>query len=314
MLKGFAYVYPLVGRVAIGEIVREEGKSARPVKHDYFTITTQAKVSGTWVAHPVQGKLMASDAEKKLRSIPIRVLFDDPSLVMTESYVAFDKDGRQLCRGDGQTARQLNANTSSRSEVPCPGPSYCTSYCARQCKLLGRLDFSIATDQEASGFSFEAFALRTSGFNTVRALRTKLELFAKAFGGLRGLPLNLVLRTKNTKKSMGTNFYYVDLELGCGFMEGAKRVKAFKSEASEAGINLEAMDEMMKSLISGDVAETDEDVEEFEEVLASHGFSLNDGWGEPQAQDGEDHTEEMSPRSKNWVAEGIARGAATGLI
>ena len=66
MLKEFAYVYPLVGRVAIGEIVREENKSPRPVKHDYFSVTTQAKINGAWVAHPVQSKLMASDPEKKL--------------------------------------------------------------------------------------------------------------------------------------------------------------------------------------------------------------------------------------------------------
>lgn len=313
MLKEFAYVYPLVGRVAIGEIVREENKSPRPVKHDYFSVTTQAKIGGSWVAHPIQSKLTASDPEKKLRSIPIRVLFDDPSLVMTESYVAFDKDGRQLCRGDGQTARQLNSNSTSRSEVTCPGPSYCTSYCARQCKLLGRIDFSIATDQENSGFSFDAFAMRTSGINSVRALRTKLELFAKAFGGLRGLPLNLVLRTKNSKKSMGTNFYYVDLELGCEFMEGAKCVKAFKSAATEAGINLDAMDEMMKSLINGDVAETDEDVEEFEEVLASQGFSLNDGWGDTQAQNAGESIAEAPLLNTSWIAEGISR-AKVGMI
>ncbi len=313
MLKEFAYVYPLVGRVAIGEVVREEGKSPRPVKHDYFSVTTQAKINGAWVAHPVQSKLMASDPEKKLRSIPIRVLFDDPSLVMTESYVAFDKDGRQLCRGDGQTARQLSQNSTSRSEVTCPSPSYCTSYCARQCKLLGRLDFSIATEQDTSGFSFEAFAIRTSGINSVRALRTKLELFAKAFGGLRGLPLNLVLRTKNSKKSMCTNFYYVDLELGCEFMEGAKRVKAFKSAATEAGINLDAMDEMMKSLINGDVAETDEDIEEFEEVLVGQGFSLNDGWGDTQAPGMEESITEAPLRNANWIAEGLSR-ASTGMI
>ena len=61
------------------------------------------------------------------------------------------------------------------------------------------------------------------------------------------------------------------------------------------------------------VAETDEDIEEFEEVLVGQGFSLNDGWGDTQAPGMEESITEAPLRNANWIAEGLSR-ASTGMI
>lgn len=301
MIKNLAYLFPNVGRISMGEVVREEGKSARPRKNDFFTITTQAKIKGVWVEHPIAKKL--TQENDKLRVIPIRVLFDKVDLNLNESYAAFDDKGRQLCRGDGATAHEMSQE-GKWEEVTCPGADYCKRPQAKRCALLGRFDFSINDPENPDDFKMEAFALRTSGYNTVRAIRSKLELFHAAFGGLRGLPLKLVMRSKSSKASLGSNFYYADVDLDCSFMEGASKVTQFKDAAANAGLNLAAMDEMYQSLVSSHVRETGEDVEEFEEI-GTGTFTLGSGWHDGQEEFPAEECQPAGEPISDWRKQGV---------
>lgn len=301
MIMNMAYMLPLVGRVTMGELVRDsDGSKPRPVKHDYFRITSQAKAKGAWVSHPIEAQIK-TDEEKKLRVIPIKVLFDNPDLSISESYVAFDEKGRQLCRGNGEKANCIAPN-GKREEIVCLGPDHCQAYCGSRCSLLGRFHFSISTDEKPC---FEAFALRTSGYNSIRAIRAKLELFAAAFGGLQGLPLKLVLRAKSSKASYGANFYYADIELGCEFWDGSKLVKEFKDKAADAGVNLEAMENAYAKLSEGNVQETVDDVEELEEIGAGQ-FLFGKGWGDCGSGEGEGDPAPTPSAAQSWQAAGLA--------
>ena len=100
MLKGLALTPPIVGRISIGRVVEKNGKRL-PEKDDEFTITSQVQARGAWVPHPLDEELR-KEAKGKLRSIPVRLLFDAPDLNLRASYCMFDRaTGRPLCVGDG---------------------------------------------------------------------------------------------------------------------------------------------------------------------------------------------------------------------
>lgn len=85
--KGITLTQPVIGRITMGHtIIRGEGK-ALPVKDDHFTLTTlvQDKASRAWEEHPLQKKIVIDkkgNAKDKLRSIPVRIAYNDPNLTL----------------------------------------------------------------------------------------------------------------------------------------------------------------------------------------------------------------------------------------
>jgi hypothetical protein len=81
MIKGLAITPPVLGRISIGKIVEKNGKRL-PEKDDQFTITSQIQNKDGWVKHPLDEQLRAKapNQNQKLRSIPVRMIFNDPEL------------------------------------------------------------------------------------------------------------------------------------------------------------------------------------------------------------------------------------------
>ncbi len=104
MIKGLAITPPILGRISIGKVVEKNGKRL-PEKDDQFSITSQIqnKDSG-WVKHPLDEQLRAKTPNQKLRSIPVRMIFNDPELNLRAEYSLFDRQtGRLICSGNGET-------------------------------------------------------------------------------------------------------------------------------------------------------------------------------------------------------------------
>jgi len=100
MLKGLAITPPLLGRISIGKVIEKNGKRL-PEKDDQFTITSQVQGKDGWLLHPLNDELRQGK-EDKLRSIPIRLLFNEPELNFRADYTLFDRQsGRPLCVGNG---------------------------------------------------------------------------------------------------------------------------------------------------------------------------------------------------------------------
>lgn len=78
MLKGLAITPPVLGRISIGKVVEKNGKRL-PEKDDQFTITSQVQSRDGWLLHPLNEELR-NGQDGKLRSIPIRLLFNEPDL------------------------------------------------------------------------------------------------------------------------------------------------------------------------------------------------------------------------------------------
>ena len=297
MLKGLALTPPVIGRISIGKVVERNGKRL-PEKDDEFTLTSQVQGRDGWINHPLDEQLR-KDKNTKLRSIPVRLLFDDPDLSLRAHYTVFDRDtGRPLCVGDGGTCKR--STISGMQSYPCPAPPSCPLAEGGRCKPYGRLHVRIDVD-EAGSDELGSFVLRTTGFNSIRTLSARLRYFHALSGGLlSALPLELRLRGKSTRQSHGTPIYYVDLTLrGDGSLADAiARARLAWRERKAAGVDQAALDEAARQgLALGAFEESDEDgmavVEEFY----------------PLDADGQDGGDAQVPRSKMELTDKLRQKA-----
>lgn len=245
MLKGLALTPPVVGRISIGRIVERNGKRL-PEKDDEFTITSQVQGRDGWIRHPVDETLRKTSGGK-LRNIPICLLFNDPDLSLRASYTMFDrKTGRPLCVGDGTTCKRSTA--AGMQTLPCPSPEACELGESGGCKPYGRLNVRVGDDDELGSFIF-----RTTGFNSIRTLSTRLQYFDAVSGGmLATLPLELRLRGKSTAQSHMTPVYYVDLTIRGGrtIAQAVASARATSADRAASGFDQPALDEAARRGLS----------------------------------------------------------------
>ena len=264
MIKGLAITPPILGRISIGKMVEKNGKRL-PEKDDQFTITSQIQNKEGWVKHPLDEQLRAKAQNQKLRSIPVRMIFNDPELNLRAEYSLFDRQtGRPVCIGNGETCQRLT--NQGIEQHPCPSPDLCPLAQGGLCKPYGRLYVNLDESDE-----FGSFVFRTTGFNSIRTLAARLRYYHAASNGLLScLPLQLTLRGKSTTQSYRQPVYYVDLTLrdGIHLQEAIQTAKEIDQKSKLSGFNQVALDqtallgyENLQFLVSG---EGDADlVEEF---------------------------------------------------
>jgi len=242
MIKGLAITPPVLGRISIGKIVEKNGKRL-PEKDDQFTITSQIQNKEGWIKHPLDEQLRSKAPNQKLRSIPVRMIFNDPELNLRAEYSLFDRQtGRPVCVGDGQTCQRITSQ--GIEQHPCPSPDLCPLAQGGQCKPYGRLHVNLDEADELGTFIF-----RTTGFNSIRTLAARLNYYHAASGGLLScLPLQLTLRGKSTTQSYRQPVYYVDLTLreGIQLNEAIQSAQQIDEQSKAAGFYQEALDFMAR--------------------------------------------------------------------
>ena len=238
MIKGLAITPPILGRISIGRMVEKNGKRL-PEKDDQFTITSQIQSKEGWVKHPLDDQLRANIPNQKLRSIPVRMIFNDPDLSLRAEYTLFDRQtGRPVCVGNGETCQRLT--NQGVEQHPCPSPDLCPLAQGGNCKPYGRLHVNLDDSDE-----FGTFIFRTTGFNSIRTLAARLSYYHAASNGLLScLPLQLILRGKSTTQSYRQQVYYVDLTLreGISLNEAIIQAKQIDEQSKQAGFYQEALD------------------------------------------------------------------------
>ncbi|EPF72472.1 recombination directionality factor [Acinetobacter indicus] len=238
MIKGLAITPPILGRISIGRMIEKNGKRL-PEKDDQFTITSQIQSKEGWIKHPLDDQLRANTPNQKLRSIPVRMIFNDPDLNLRAEYTLFDRQtGRPVCVGDGQTCQRLT--NQGVEQHPCPSPDLCPLAQGGNCKPYGRLHVNLDESDE-----FGTFIFRTTGFNSIRTLAARLSYYHAASNGLLScLPLQLILRGKSTTQSYRQPVYYVDLTLreGVSLNEAIIQAKQIDEQSKQAGFYQEALD------------------------------------------------------------------------
>ncbi|MCU4425708.1 MULTISPECIES: recombination directionality factor [Acinetobacter] len=264
MIKGLAITPPILGRISIGRIVEKNGKRI-PEKDDQFTITSQIQSKDGWVKHPMDETLRAKAGNNKLRSIPVRMIFNDPELNLRAEYTLFDRQtGRPVCIGNGETCQR--SGNKGIEQHSCPSPSLCPLAQGGLCKPYGRLYVNLDDADELGTFIF-----RTTGFNSIRTLAARLAYYHAASGQLLScLPLQLTLRGKSTTQSYRTPIYYVDLTLrdGTSLQDAITTAKEIEEQSKQSGFYQEALDQMARqgyanAKFEGDVEEGLDVVDEF---------------------------------------------------
>lgn len=255
MIKGLAITPPVLGRISIGKIVEKNGKRL-PEKDDQFTITSQIQNKDGWVKHPLDEQLRIKAQNGKLRTIPVRMIFNDPELNLRAEYTLFDRQtGRPVCVGNGETCQRLTQQ--GVEQLPCPSPDLCPLAQGGQCKPYGRLHVNLDDSDELGTFIF-----RTTGYNSIRTLAARLNYYHAASCGLLScLPLQLTLRGKSTIQSYRTPVYYVDLTLrdGVCLKEAIQMAKEMDQQSKDAGFYQEALDFIAKAGFNNAVFELQED-------------------------------------------------------
>src|SRR5690554_2399642 len=265
MIKGLAITPPVLGRISIGRVVEKNGIRL-PQKDDQFTITYQIQEKDAgWVLHPKDEELRKDAPNGKLRTIPVRMLFNDADLNLRAEYTMFDrKSGRPMCVGNGDTCKRLTQ--SGVQSLPCLGPTLCEFGKGGLCKPYGRLNVKIGDDDDLGTFIF-----RTTGYNSIRTLAARLSYYQAVSGGLLAyMPLELKLRGKSTTQSRRTPIFYVDLVIkeGLSLQETVAEAKETAKKLIEEGIDQAALDEAAAKGFGNALFEYDEDemtqvIEEF---------------------------------------------------
>ncbi|WP_428827176.1 hydrolase or metal-binding protein [Azonexus sp. IMCC34842] len=263
MLKGLAITPPVLGRISIGKVVERNGKRL-PEKDDQFTITSQVQGKDGWLPHPLDEGFRQQQGGK-IRSIPVRLMFNDPDLNFRAEYTWFDRTtGRPRCMGNGEQCRRHTED--GIKTLPCPSPDGCPLAQGGACKPYGRLNITIGEDDPLGSFIF-----RTTGFNSIRTLAARLHYFQAISGNrLSCLPLELRLRGKSTRQSLGTPIYYVDLTVrsGVAIEEALAEARDTEARRLSAGFDQQALEQAARDALSNGAFEDSEDegaevVEEF---------------------------------------------------
>jgi len=264
MIKGLAITPPVLGRISIGRVVEKNGIRL-PQKDNQFTITSQIQEKGGWILHPLDEELRKDAPNSKLRTIPVRMLFNEADLNLRAEYTMFDrKSGRPLCVGNGDTCKRLTQ--SGVQSLPCPSPALCEFGKGGLCKPYGRLNVKIGDDDDLGTFIF-----RTTGYNSIRTLAARLSYYQAVSGGLLAyMPLELKLRGKSTTQSHRTPIYYVDLVIkdGVSLQQAVAQAREKSQQVKEEGVDQAALDTAAAKGFGNALLEYDEDemtqvIEEF---------------------------------------------------
>jgi hypothetical protein len=292
MIKGLAITPPVIGRISIGRVVEKNGKRL-PEKDDQFTITTQIQHKDGWLLHPYDELLRQQAAQSnaistsgssgKLRSIPVRMLFDDPSLNLRAEYSLFDRQtGRPLCVGNGESCKRITDSGVQR--LPCPSPSLCDYAAQGHCKPYGRLHVRIEPSGQSGQIQTDTdelgtFIFRTTGFNSIRTLAARLSYFQAYSGGLLScLPLQLKLRGKSTTQSHRTPIFYVDLCLrdGVSMLDAMQHARQQFDQRQAIGLQQSQLEDAAREGFGN--AEFESSLEELPEVLEELYPELSPDW------------------------------------
>ena len=240
MQTGFERLEPYAGKLA-RTVLRGAWLSNEPCLPD--TITSQIQGKDGWIKHPLDEQLRNQAPNQKLRSIPVRMIFNDPELNLRAEYSLFDRQtGRPICVGNGQTCQRMTSQ--GVEQHPCPSPDLCPLGQGGHCKPYGRLHVNLDESDE-----FGTFIFRTTGFNSIRTLAARLSYYHAASNGLLScLPLQLTLRGKSTTQSYRQPVYYVDLTLrdGIHLQEAIQTAKEIDQKSKLCGFNQAALDQMAR--------------------------------------------------------------------
>lgn len=286
-MTGMMFSATPLGAIRIGHAVTTPS-GVHVIKDDQFKITKPIRSGDTgWVPDEIDGLVRekhgvgadgAGVAQRKLRSIPITVSVNDPSLVVRSGLQAFDLNtSRAVCSSNGDGKAKRWDGEHGWTETACTGCNSCSfaNSAGVECKFMGRVAVQIEGQSDELGH----YVFRTSSVNSIKTFESKLRQFAALFGNrLRGVPFRMELRSAQSAASNWETFHYVDLVLNEVKLADAMRLaKTTAEEDASVGFDVKAYEKVLADGFTngkGDLGMADEgfDLAEFVPA-ASYKFS-----------------------------------------
>ena len=287
-ISGMPITTPILGRISLGGVYEAPNGRMLPKKEDHFTITSLVKNNRSeWVNHPLHDTVLDAkgDAGKKLRIIPIKLMYDSVDLNLQDSYTCFNDKGRMVCTGDGNTFKRVRED-GTLVGGSCPGSTFCSFGRENRCKQFGRFYAQV----EGQDDMFSAFVLRTTGWNSINNLRFKLSRIKATFGYLSHIPLKLVIRTKCAAQSYWTPFFFADIVVGSSpeeLVSLKNKADASRKLLADVGFDFLHGDELGRYMLRQGALFEDGEVQEdiFQEHFSFVGSTEADTAGKSQTDD-----------------------------
>ncbi|SHF76408.1 hypothetical protein SAMN02746089_02513 [Caldanaerobius fijiensis DSM 17918] len=181
MIKGLSEIrrLPRIGKIHLG-VKDETNKGAKyPRAVDYFVVKLDENTPESSVN---AFKSIYGDRPKELD-----IIFpsDDPNRFFPQWLKRYG-GGKLLCKGDGETAQQVDAQTGEIKEIPCLYME-CPHYKKKHCKSVGNLKFLI------QGIPGGVWQIDTSSYYSIVNINSAIDIIKSANGGhIAGIPLKLV--------------------------------------------------------------------------------------------------------------------------
>jgi Recombination directionality factor-like len=216
-IRGLIPRLPERGKIKIGGLGDERTSQAGtkyrlPVKYQHFVVTTMERDrhSGNFV----RDEAMHNRLGEAPTTIPVRLLYDDPTLNFPTRYACYE--GRTLwCSGDGRTAQRVGER-GHHLEVACTcplaDPAIKRAPTEKRCKMNGLLSVLL---EGASGLG-GVWKFRTTSYNSIVELLSTMSFIRQITGGpLANIPLLLTVRGRqavNPVDGSAVQIYVVGLE------------------------------------------------------------------------------------------------------
>jgi len=151
---------PRLGKIRLGEKVVGE-KSDYPKAVDHFVC-------------PIEVRAVYGDKPKKL---DITFHSDEFEEIFPQYYKRYGRSTGLVCKGDGETANQINTETGEFEEIECAGRN-CEYWKENKCKAIGNLYFMIRGVNR-----FGVYQLDTSSYNSILNVNGGIEYAKKLTKG-----------------------------------------------------------------------------------------------------------------------------------
>ncbi|THJ31741.1 hypothetical protein E8K88_13895 [Lampropedia aestuarii] len=267
MIKGLAITSPVVGRISIGKAIERYGK--RLLQKDVgFTITTQVQHQASWILHRLDEPLrsgtatyvnacqqnQANTATSQLRSIPVKVLLNEPDSNLRADYCLFEcKTGRAECVGNAEASRRQTAQgvetllrtspDQSQHKLGSNGKPY-----AGLNVVIDAVTTTPKTSKETQPpiGALGSYVFRTATYNSTWTWAARLRYWAAVSGNhLATWPLEVKPRAKSSTQSHSAPIFYADLVVrsGMSLAEAITHAKQDTQAKQEAGMDQQALDD-----------------------------------------------------------------------
>lgn len=300
MIVGLNPSLPERGKLKIGRrgktTTSSTGKSFQmPEKLDHFLITTMERLPAP-DNNFVVDKAAHEKFGKEPTELPVRLLYDDPTLNFPTRYADFI--GRKLwCTGNGETAQRLQRD-GTHKEVQCPCRFADADYQPKQnepprCKMNGSLSVLL----DGAGGIGGVWKFRTTSYNTIVGILSSQAFIRQVTGGiLANVPLKMSVRPKQATAPDGSQqtVYIVSLEYAGNLDELQQAGHKIALDRAKTHLSVRNIEEEARRLLQfapkdvplpGDTV--DEVVEEFypEEAVSPGAMPGADAAPRPTRQD-----------------------------